>query len=529
MSAFSETNNQSIEPGAPSNTEQVARSPSVSASFSGKMESFISATRQLEESLDLEKKKSQKLKKDYAHAYSTYEKMLQEFQSRVREYEINETRLKTKLAERETTSERATTQLKELSAEEKKIRSELTHYKAAWADVLTREKEAKKVLVEIHQLQRKYKESEALCLSLQQQVAAEKSKREQMERHAQGYQRELQNTLVRIHSSESKYNEMTKELQAVSQVKRNADEEISKLENTMKERFKWEFATERERVKAELEKDSVLDRERFREISRKTARADLDKAIATERERSKRAQEQLQDEFKALRDSQNSARQELLKNQGTLQQELSHAKQEAEVLKQEYSKFKESTNEKLKQKDVEKEELQAQIKELSKPVQAIRKEMEKEVEARTREIGSKNQTVVEEYQTETATLKMALNAEMERAESLKKSLIEVKTRFDREMHGLEKEFKACLSEEQLKNMLALKDAELLEIAEQLNAGTVAPDAMSALVESHKNTKRERETVLERLKASEAFTDYLVGRIDYATGLNTIVAQADEEI
>ncbi|MBC7691920.1 MAG: hypothetical protein H7222_09125 [Methylotenera sp.] len=286
------------ENGADSSSQD--NSHSYSAQMTGKMESFLASMRHLEDALNHEKRKTRKVSEDYANAHATYERVVRELQTRVRELEIQERKLKESVDENKNHQEKILHKLREINTEEKKAKAELQHYKAAWADVLVRDKEAK-ALVQDHQAIRlKLQEMERSHQSMQQSLMAEKSKYEQVDRHSKSYQRELQNALIRIHSSEAKFNELSKEFQTLSQIKRNADEEIAKLENSMRERFKWELATEREKLRAELEKDAALDRERFRELSRHSMQAEIQKSIDSERKRYQADQEKFILETAAL-------------------------------------------------------------------------------------------------------------------------------------------------------------------------------------------------------------------------------------
>jgi hypothetical protein len=275
-----------------------------------KLEGFIQATRQLEAALQQERARSRKLQDDFKHAQSTYERLLSESQSRARELELDEAKAKASLAAHEANEKTFQSRLDQIAGELRKTQAELSRYRAAWAGVLQREKEAKLILADSEANARKMARLEAALKAAESGLQAEKEAREQTTRHAKSYQNELQNTLVRLHSAEAKFNEISKELRAVSQSRRNLDEEVAKIEASMRERLQWECVKEREKIKAELEKSAALEREQFRQEARREFKAELDQALAFERNHFARTCVELEAEIARLRDAAQKAERE---------------------------------------------------------------------------------------------------------------------------------------------------------------------------------------------------------------------------
>lgn len=276
-----------------------------------KLEGFVQATRHLEAALDQERRRNKKLQEELQHERSLHENILKDSEVRNRELTVQEAKLRAVFAEHVSNEKRLGELARALSEELKKTKAELHHYKAAWSGVLQREREAKMVLMESDRTSKRLAELESLNKKLSESLSQEKVLREQSERHSQSYQSELQNSLVRLHSSEARISELSKEYQLIQQTKKNFDDEIAKVETSMRERFTWALVKEKERIRAEVEKEAALERESFREQVRQAVRAELENELSSERERIMKRYVQMEMEVDRLRGELDKARDEL--------------------------------------------------------------------------------------------------------------------------------------------------------------------------------------------------------------------------
>ncbi len=405
---------------------------SISSMVSGKLEAFLSATRQLEDALNQEKRKNQKLSEEFAHTHSTYDRMIQDLKVKIRDHEINENKLKNSVAEHKNHQDRMEHKLKEIAEHDRRTKAELQQYKAAWADVLTREREAKSILQEHNSIKGRFSELEHQNKNLKQELQSTVSKLEQAERHSESYQRELQNALVRIHSAEAKFNELSKEVQTLNQIKQNAEQQISKLESSMRERFKWELATERERIKAELEKEAALEREKFRELCRKSVEADRQKVFNEERENLRIAQGQLEFELAEVQ----RQKSEYETSFDELQQEIEALKKENDDTKNANLLLKEQLA--LSQREIvmTRDGLEAELERQKAEFMLKERELTL-VHERAREGLKDAQSQVQSQSfLELQTIKAALEIETERANSLEATLLSEKVRFENQLQAI---------------------------------------------------------------------------------------------
>ncbi len=248
------------------------------------LEGFLQSARKLEDALSEEKKRSQKIAQEYLATRTTLENAVRELQNRLMQRE-NKIQAITQAFHNIQAGENALkTEIREIGERERKNATELAQYKKAWNEVLAREAQARGSIIELEKAKGAIADQRTLIKALEQKVADTNQNAAIHSRHAETYQRELQSALIRIQSAEAKYNQIQKEISVLTQNKRNADEEIARIETNMKERFRWEVATEKERLRAELEKDSALDRERFREVARTQMRAEIERLIIPDRQ-----------------------------------------------------------------------------------------------------------------------------------------------------------------------------------------------------------------------------------------------------
>jgi chromosome segregation ATPase len=258
----------------------------------GQLEGLAGTLRGLETALQQEKEKAKKLAAELTAAQAGHEQNTQELRARNRELELNQEKYKAALSLHLENEKKLNQQHKVLHTDYLRIRDELNQYRAAWSEVLQREKEAKLILVEGDKSRERIRELESQLETAQLEQIESRKRIEQLERHSKSYQDELQAALVRIHSAESKFSELSKEYETFRASKRSMDEEIAKIEASMRERMHWGALKEREKIRAELEKEAAQERERVREsfnelrIQLETQIARLTQSLSHEERRS---------------------------------------------------------------------------------------------------------------------------------------------------------------------------------------------------------------------------------------------------
>lgn len=257
------------------------------------LEGFLTSARKLEEALGEEKKRSQKIAQEYLSTRTTLENAVRELQNRLVQRENKIAAITQAFQSLQASENRMKQEMSETGTREKKLEAEIAQYKNAWNEVLAREAQARGAIIELEKMKSVVVEHRNQIRTLETKLNEVTSNAATHSRHAETYQRELQSSLIRIQSAEAKYNQLQKELAILNQSKRNADEEIARIEANMKERFRWELATEKERLRAEIEKDAALDRERFREIARNQMRAEVERQIGPDREAREAAEAEL--------------------------------------------------------------------------------------------------------------------------------------------------------------------------------------------------------------------------------------------
>jgi chromosome segregation ATPase len=248
------------------------------------LEGFLQSARKLEDALSEEKKRSQKIAQEYLATRTTLENAVRELQNRLMQRENKIQAITQAFHNLQATETSFKNEIRESTEREKKNTTELAQYKKAWNEVLAREAQARGSIIELEKAKAAINDQRNLVKALEQKLDATNQNAAIHSRHAETYQRELQSALIRIQSAESKYTQIQKEMAVLTQNKRNAEEEIARIETAMKERFRWEIANEKERLRAELEKDSALDRERFREVARNQMRAEIDRQVGADRQ-----------------------------------------------------------------------------------------------------------------------------------------------------------------------------------------------------------------------------------------------------
>lgn len=289
--------------------------------LSNQLEQFLNSAKDMESQLSEERRKTQKIAKDYLQTRQTLEGAVQQLKeavqsrdARIKTLEQNYSHSKLKEEHLETLvntlrnrDEKLIKTIEELRRNERdlriqtdqklsqteKVSEELAHYKAAWQQVLERDNEAKAAIAERETWRKRILETDEKVEQLKKTNQNLTEQLERSESHSKQYQSELQSVLIRLQSAEGKFNQLQKEYALISQNRKNTEEEIDRYQKQMEERLKWEAATAREKMKAEFEREAALEREKFRELSRKSVQIEIEKCINTERARMK----QLSDDF----------------------------------------------------------------------------------------------------------------------------------------------------------------------------------------------------------------------------------------
>ncbi len=306
-----------------------------------RLDSFIVAAKHLETTLATERSQNRRLREEIAEREHIFDRQKKDSEVRVRELSISESKLRAALTQFQENERKLLTRSQSMTAELQKVRDELNQYRSAWNEVLQREREAKMILADSEHSARRLSELEATSRDLGSALKQERTRREQAERHAQSYQLELKNALVRIHSAEAKFNELTQELNAHRIARRSMEEEVAEVEKSLRERLDWESLKEREKLKAEMERSMAHERERVRQAATEQARLEVEPVILLEREQAARARDALDAEANALRSTldqvsreREALRQELLAR-NRLEQESAQAQQARERMAQE--------------------------------------------------------------------------------------------------------------------------------------------------------------------------------------------------
>lgn len=525
MSAYTRTGQG---PGPNHEYDPVLSAPTGSGGGEGDgLEQFIQSTRKLKQALAHERAHAQKIEKELRDTHLQYGNLLSETKHQNRELELQSGKLKTAFQ---------ALQFKERNLLEKgrAISAELSQYKKAWSDVLQRERDAKSVLGESEQKSRSLSEAESRNRTLTQSLTEEKSRREQLERHAHSYQLELQNTLVRLHSAEAKFSEISKEMQAVQQARKSHSDEVARVEQTIKERYQWELVREREKLKAELEKDLTYERDRIKEALRLQIRAEMAKQWETDKQelgaeinRTRLAANQA---IEAL----HAAKQETEQAGKLLESERSKAEAEQGVrrgLEASAVALRKKLDETIVQLRDEKNSAedarraaQTQAAQLeAKLTREIWAKLESEFEAKLqdgidRELKTRLEPKLQAEQTRTAQ-------ETERAQAVEAILMGEKLRFDETTRALSAELDRLRSIDTMRELIRGKESEITRLQRELTtipAGKSRRSKVEDALEAHQDQLGRLRCVVAE---SEERMAVLQAQIQLALGANTIMAEA----
>jgi chromosome segregation ATPase len=208
------------------------------------IESIASASRSIETALMRERNYSKQLR-EYAQQIITKLHFLQR-----QEKEATD-----RLREIQSHRDENARQVKELSAELQKSQQELLRFRNAWSQIQAREKHAQYVLSQGETSAKRIQELEIALSALEKRLQVEKSSREKAEGHVATQRQELQTALVRLHSSEARYNDMARELEAIHTLRKNHALELSRVEQMVREKLEAQVVRERELMQHELARE----------------------------------------------------------------------------------------------------------------------------------------------------------------------------------------------------------------------------------------------------------------------------------
>jgi chromosome segregation ATPase len=150
-----------------------------------------------------------------------------------------------------------------------RLRAELERLaplKARWVALLRREAELAGLAEESRAKSRRLETLENQNRALVSQVNESREELRKLERRCDSYQKELQAALVRLHSSESRFAELTRQLAAFREARKTFEEEVARVENTVRTRLEMEFRRESEAQRVRLEQRAAEELERQRRL-----------------------------------------------------------------------------------------------------------------------------------------------------------------------------------------------------------------------------------------------------------------------
>lgn len=182
--------------------------------------------------LDREREMGRKLQAELSRAMSAYDRAVKDAEMKDRELALAQRQYEMIKSQTDSQDSQLKRQLQFIESERNKLHRELKQYQSAWSGVLEREREAKEIIAEGEGFRKSAEELGARVSQKEQELKQECQAREQAERHAKSYQLELQNALVRLHSAETKFTEISREIQALNELRRagRESEQASKTE-----------------------------------------------------------------------------------------------------------------------------------------------------------------------------------------------------------------------------------------------------------------------------------------------------------
>ncbi len=216
------------------------------------LESLASAGRNLETALLREREYSKQLREYINNVINRFNSLQKVEKEQARE-----------LQELRTAVKESSRRINELTTDLAKVRSELEKYRTAWTEVLNREQQAQVALSRMDATQKRVSELDSALKLMEQRYQSEKSQRERVESQVNVHRTELQNTLVRLHSSEARFNDMTKELESLHSIRKNHQLEIVKAGEDARIKNEAELVRQYDTMSRELQNE----RARYHQLS----------------------------------------------------------------------------------------------------------------------------------------------------------------------------------------------------------------------------------------------------------------------
>jgi hypothetical protein len=226
-----------------------------SSSLTQQLESMASASRALETALTREKTYSAQLRKYTGDLIARIHKLQANDKKTHEEAEKSRRELEALKAAHLHASQ-------ELS----KSQAQLERYRQAWSEVLRREKKAQTALLQAQDAHDRLRRAEELALSAENKFKIEKQNREKIEHHAELHRNELQSMMVRLHTSEARYNDMVKELEALQLIRKSHQIEISKAQEAAKQEADARSRMKQNELLGQIEQERARADQLFLEV-----------------------------------------------------------------------------------------------------------------------------------------------------------------------------------------------------------------------------------------------------------------------
>ncbi|MBC7386800.1 MAG: hypothetical protein H7301_11655 [Cryobacterium sp.] len=200
-------------------------------SISEHLESFVDSARQLESALNDEKKKSQKIAQEYLASRTTLENGVRELKKRLVSRDERIETITTAFKTLQAQAENAQKKLESVSARELIASTELDQFKKAWGEVLARETEARKIVMEFEKAKRTLNEQRNQILTLETALGEANRSYETTARDSTAKNQQLAERIEKVTVSEA-----------------SLREELSQKERKLRAFYQGEVASEKVRI-----------------------------------------------------------------------------------------------------------------------------------------------------------------------------------------------------------------------------------------------------------------------------------------
>jgi len=240
-------------------------------SLSNQFESLINSAKQVEESLNIERAKAQKIAKDYVEFRKKYDGAFKQLQQKLKEKDYEVDNLKELIADQKIQEEKVKNHVIQLSLEQKKLRDEIASFQEANDELMARDNEARATLLDNNKLKQTIAQ-----LSTQIQGAHEKiiATREL----ADHTQKQFQSLMARTQAAETQLKKITVEAQQAKDARVAAEAELHQLAPMMREQADRRVETEREKARLEIYQEMAGKLERIRDDSETRLRSTEERA-----------------------------------------------------------------------------------------------------------------------------------------------------------------------------------------------------------------------------------------------------------